>query len=320
MNCIRRREQPWDRLSDLLNGRGVPNLADELVNLELRPVHDALRQLLDPAVVRHFADIAEHPRGVGAVRAKKIERERNEFLKQAWAKCERFPREAKAAYADAAQGRQSTRAANRRTARPPRPRRRDSQSFCAHAMRMPQVEALFPAPWTAAARRMLPSPSPQFTATAMWGPVLAWCSLQLLAESVDNDHPEHTALDLFDRLRLREPFAHALEALGFEGEEAWRVAARIKVFLLVSAGVGKESAVTGQQSAIVVYISRRAVCKRQAPITPPSRPCKGSCTRPSPAYAKKLALPPALWLDPDVRWLCGVHDAEGHDYLVRESL
>ncbi len=41
-------EQPWDRLSDWLNGRGVPNLADELVNLELKPVHDALRQLPDP--------------------------------------------------------------------------------------------------------------------------------------------------------------------------------------------------------------------------------------------------------------------------------
>jgi hypothetical protein len=53
------------------------------------------------------------------------------------------------------------------------------------AMRLPAIEALFPTPWTAAARRVLPSPSPQFTATAMWGPVLAWCVLELLAESID---------------------------------------------------------------------------------------------------------------------------------------
>jgi hypothetical protein len=26
-----------------------------------------------------------------------------------------------------------------------------------------------------------------------------------------------------------------------------------------------------------------------------------------------------LWLDADLRWLTGVHEAEGHDYLVRES-
>ncbi len=107
------------------------------------------------------------------------------------------------------------------------------------AMRIPAIEALFPSPWTAAARRMLPSPSPQFTATAMWGPILGWCALELLAESIDAEKPERVALDLFDRLRLREPFAHAFAALGFEGEEGWRVAARIKVVLLIGAGVGR---------------------------------------------------------------------------------
>ena len=53
------------------------------------------------------------------------------------------------------------------------------------------------------------------------------------------DEPERIALDLFDRLRLREPFAHSFMALGFDGEEAWRVAARIKVVLLTGAGVGR---------------------------------------------------------------------------------
>ena len=33
---------------------------------------------------------------------------------------------------------------------------------------------------------------------------------------------------------------------------------------------------------------------------------------------EKVALAPALWFDPDVRWLTGVHEAEGHYYLVRE--
>ena len=110
--------------------------------------------------------------------------------------------------------------------------------LCA-AMRIPSTEALFPAPLTVAARRILPSPSPQLTATAIWGPILAWCVLELLAESIDLENPERVALDLFDRLRLREPFAQAFDALGFEGEEGWRVAARIKVVLLAAAGAGK---------------------------------------------------------------------------------
>ena len=40
---------------------------------------------------------------------------------------------------------------------------------------------------------------------------------------------------------------------------------------------------------------------------------------PEPADDEKIALAPALWHDPDVRWLTGVHEAEGHFYLVREQ-
>jgi len=169
---------------------------------------------------------------------------------------------------------------------------------------MPQVEALFPSPWTAATRRMLPSPSPQFTATEMWGPVLAWCSLQLLAEWINKEQPERTALDLFDRLRLREPLARIFAALGFEGEEAWRVAARIKVLLLVSAGIGK---------------AQEAAPAAKAEIAATETPAKQvAAPEASSVLDEKVALAPALWLDPDVRWLCGVHEAEGHFYLIRE--
>ena len=294
--------EPWDRLSDWLNGRGVPNLADELVNLELKPAHDALRQLLDPGVVRHFADIAEHPRAVGAERVKKIERQRNEFLKQAWVRGETFLRESQTAYA-------TRLSAENQPALGSEPDNAASQAprftqLLRAAMRMPQVEALFPSPWTAAARRMLPSPSPQFTATEMWGPVLAWCALQLLAEWIDPEQPERTALDLFDRLRLREPFAHALAALGFEGEEAWRVAARIKVLLLANAGIGK-----AQDASPAPKVETAAA---ETPAEQRSE------TEPSTARDEKVTLAPALWLDPDVRWLCGVHEAEGHIYLIRE--
>jgi hypothetical protein len=171
-------------------------------------------------------------------------------------------------------------------------------------MRIPTIEALFPAPWTAAARRVLPSPSPQFTATAMWGPVLAWNVLQLLAESIDAQNPERVALDLFDRLRLRAPFARAFADLGFEGEEGWRVAARIKVVLLTGAGAGKE------------YDAPAEV----EPLTSESaEPLESESPEPQMVEEESVSLSPALWKDPDVRWLSGVHPAGGHEYLVRES-
>ena len=136
-----------------------------------------------PAVVRRFADLAEHPRAVGAETIRKIERQRSEFLKDAWARGETFLRAAQAAYA--ARLRQANQPVRGEVPAEPASLAQDFTQRLRAAMRMPAVEALFPAPWTAAARRMLPSPSPQFTATEMWGPVLGWCALQLLAESID---------------------------------------------------------------------------------------------------------------------------------------
>jgi glycosidase len=279
-------EQPWDRLCDQLNGRGVANLEDALVNLELQPVHDALRALLDSGNVRIFADLAEHPRTLAVGVNKKTEAERNEYFEDAWARCENFLHGSQQAYL----ARAGNEAVGVQPANPSLLRAAYRARLRA-AMRVPAVESLFPAPWTVAARRMLPSPSPQLTATAMWGPVLGWCALELLAESIDAENPERIALDLFDRLRLREPFAQAFTALGFEGEEGWRVAARVKVGLLTWAGAGKpEKAIEATE--------QEGVTPERVTLSP--------------------ALWPALWSDPDVRWLTGVHQAEGREYLVRE--
>ncbi len=271
-------EQPWDRLSDHLNGRGVVNLDDALVNLELQPVHNALRAVLDSGMVRQFADLAEHPRTLDVGVNKKIEDERAGLFETAWAHCESFLRVTQQAYRSRNDGVQPANPSLLRAAYRVRLRA---------AMRIPAVESLFPAPWPVVARRVLPSPSPQLTGTAMWGPVLGWCVLELLAESIDAENPERVALDLFDRLRLREPFAQAFMALGFEGEDAWRVAARVKVGLLTWAVAGKPKEAS-------------------------------EATEPVSVTAERVAFSPDLWLDPDVRWLCGVHEAEGHYYLVRE--
>ena len=341
--------QPWDRLCDQLNGKGVPDLNDALVNLELRPVHDALRDQLDQAIVRMMADLAEHPRGIAqpapapGIGAKartavqpafqtdrRVEQERRAFYDRAWESCERFLRVAQKAYA-------SRRSADGQPV--------DIAKFTnpsllipvfrerlRAAMRIPVIEAAFPIPWTAAARRVLPSPSPQFTATAIWGPLLGWCVLELLAESVDANQPERTGLDIYDRLRLREPFAHALAALGFEGEESWRVAARIKVVLLSGAGVGKPQdasaqpePVAGLEKTVLVETateepSAQIDAETEAEIE--QMESEGApAIEPEQAAEipeERVTLSPVLWSDPDVRWLTGAHESKGHSYLVRE--
>jgi glycosidase len=317
-------EQPWDRLSDHLNGRGVPSLEDALVNLELKPVHDALRSLLEPGIVRLFADLAEQPRTVAVGVNKQLEAERRQFFAQAWDGGERFLRLAQEAY----RSRAGQEAGGLQSASPVLL----AQSFRERlraALRIPALEALFPAPWTVAARRMLPSPSPQLTATAMWGPVLGWCALELLAESTGAENPKRVALDLFDRLRLREPFAQAFNALGFEGEEGWRAAARIKIGLLSAAGAGKLAAESVEAGKSVEAANpaealepargegKSAVSRCEDEAVAGASPSAESAASGEPVALSPI-LWPALWSDSDLRWLTGVHPAEGREYLVRE--
>ena len=330
-------QQPWDKLSDQLAGHGVANLDDALVDLGLRPVHDALRKLLDPSIVRQFADLAEHPRAVPAA-DRPTERERGGYFDQVWDRTEKFLKQAQAAYA-------SRLAEAGQPVAPSEPIGLASYALVFRrrlraAMHLPNVESLFPSPWTAAARRMLPSPSPEFTATAMWGPIFAWCALELLAETIDAEGTERAALDIFDRLRLREPFARAFTALGFEGEQGWRAAARIKVVLLTVAGVGTQEEESVQTASASVAPDKPLAAQATAspkPVAPDSRPVvlaastlpdpsvpvsqtrEGKPESPTqPAETPNVVLAPSLWLDPDVRWLTGVHDDAGHVYLVRE--
>jgi hypothetical protein len=270
-------EWPWDTLCDHLAGRGVANLDDALLSLELRPTHEALRGLLEPTLVRTVAELSKSPGGLEKQKLQEILRE--DFFVNGWTRYRKFLRDAQTFYRS--HGDQQ----GQKIVNPVEMQVRFREQARA-AMRIPSLEALFAEPWPAAARRVLPSYSPQLTATAMWGPVLAWAALEVLAESVNAVHPQRAALDLFDRLRLREPLGHAFQALGFEGEEAWRVAARIKVALLVEAKVFT----TGDETAAV----------------PSARPVIP-------------VLSPALWQDPDVRWLTGAHESEGRWYFVKEA-
>ncbi|MDR3762466.1 MAG: alpha-amylase family glycosyl hydrolase [Acidobacteriota bacterium] len=272
-------ECPWDRLCDELAGRGVPSLDEALQDLELRPVHDGLRALLDPGLVRRTAELAREAVG-GGEKQKAHEVFREELLENTWKSVRVFLREALSFYRLRRGVLHEPPAASEVKER--------FRSGLRAAMSLPTLEPFFATPWPAAARRVLPSNSPQRMATAVWGPVLAWSSLELLASAIDAQHASAVALDLFDLLRLREPMGHAFAALGFEGEAAWRVAARIKVALLNEAeifGAAQETEVEELAEAAIALPVESAV----------------------------------FWQDADVRWLTGVHESEtGESYFVQE--
>jgi glycosidase len=294
-------EKPWDRLCDQLNGSGVPNLEDALVNLELRPVHDALREVLAPSLVRMMADLAEPPRTATGAEKKRYELQRNEFFESAWSRTYEFLRQARAAYSHRGGDQEGFKPASLDSLAG------EFRDRLRAGMRIPGLESSFAKPWSAGARRVLPCASPQLTATAMWGPVLSWCVLELLAESIDAKHPEVAAVNVFDRLRLRQPLGSAFASLGFEAEENWRVAARIKVALLVGSGALTEDEVPLEQDCVTATVAEETSPSTATVIDPPAQ------------ASVPVILTPALWQDPDVQWLTGVHKADGIEYFNKES-
>jgi hypothetical protein len=299
-------EKPWDALCDHLGGRGVADLDEALLAFELQPVHRALCHLLEPALVRQAAELSRT--ATGAAKQKELEILRADFLERAWSRCRPLLAEAQN-FLGSRPGDNSSKPQNPAALK---------ENFCRHlraVLGLPAVEAFFATPWTAAARRVLPSRSPQLTATALWGPVLAWVAQETLAESVDSAHSaitalRVTALRVFDELHLRQPLGQALAALGFEGEEPWRVAARVKVALLVEAGAfaGEDSSAKPPSPAKGVGKAEPSVAKNaeedvDAEVVETSSPL----------------LTRAIWQDPDVRWLTGAHEAEGRSYFVQEG-
>ena len=294
-------EKPWARLCDYLGGRGVPSLDDALINLELRPVHDALRAVLDPAVVHMLVEAAEVQAPGSGLQKKPATKAQTAFLERGWQVFAELLTTALPAYAKISGTRAGIYATQPAEMAPV------LRKLLRSAARLPALEGLFPAKWNQATRRVVPSAFPPLPSTALWGPVLAWCVLQVLAEAIDPENWYQIAVELFDRLRLREPLAQGFHALGLEGEDGWRAAARVKALLLVQSGAGMTAE---PKAGEVEGESRKEPVEARAAAEVPSAK--------EHLAAHVLVVPPGLWEDPDICWLTGAHVADEHTYVVRE--
>ena len=239
--------RPWGALCDMLGGRGVSSLEDALKVLELKPVHVAFRAVLEPTLVRAFAESAG---------GRKLE-----------PRSEIEPKKAKESAPKQAAGKELQAQAIAKL-------RHRAGVFFAEAYRFsttPDGEATGVVParlWTrtveAAATRfeehleaslklplavdsLAPTKARELSvvlpastvglegATPCWGSVIAWCLLDALASAQSGDDPQQAATADFDGLRLREPLGEALSAIGMQGEERWQTAARIRATFAHSA-------------------------------------------------------------------------------------
>ena len=211
---------PWGRLCAELAGRGVPSLEEALRELELRPVHEALRALLDPpaaAALAEAAPLAETPARAMRCNALLDDAERRALAlieaARAYARGTGAPR---TGFAPEWTGDAQAAAATLR-------RRLEA------ALRLPALEARFTTPWPEEARAVLPTAgSAPARVAGIWGTLLAWCALESLGRACDPAEPDRAAVRLFESLRLRETMAGVFEAMGLEADERWRAAARVR--------------------------------------------------------------------------------------------
>ena len=208
---------PWGDLCDALAGQGVASLEDAMRDLRLKPVHDALRATVAPAIAEAFADCPARRKPALPAALQETIRHRAGVL---LAEVERY-----LASANALRSNKSART------------KRVEAALAVLEMRIEtalKIPGLLKqaTPWPAEAAAVLPvgqAQRPQ--AILIWASILAWAAVEAMGSMKEAEDLQVAAVDVFDSLRLREPIAEALGAVGAVGEEPWRAAARIRALL-----------------------------------------------------------------------------------------
>ncbi len=303
-------EQPWDRLCDALNGAGVYHLEEALMKLRLRPVHDALRQMLSAEVIGDvIAAAGEAPGnpvvdGVGAgAKPAGVKRGAKKGLKAGEADSVDpnapnapigptdliDPRIAKVlSRAETFFGRvgedrrrlegsdggsgSGTGVSSPADETGPTARLRSGVKAM---LQLPGLQSASPV-WPDAASAILPGRDSGDLGMAMWATVLGWSVLRLLGPrdgAGSGRERSEEAVRRFDDLQLRSALAEIFSGLGVMGDDAWRAAARVRI-LLVGDGAAPGLMPGGSEE---------------------------------------------FWRDGDVRWMAGVNESEGRVYFNKEA-
>ncbi|MHB1021157.1 MAG: alpha-amylase family glycosyl hydrolase [Acidobacteriaceae bacterium] len=224
-------DHPWDRLYDALRSKGVPDIDEALVNLQLQPVYEALQRVLDIDLIRKFADLAnatDEDNQLALRNGKKpISEEKSELMTTLVNKCATLFAEVNRAFRvpalHAVIGDVQMNARELATT---------LKKYLEAAMKLSDLESEFKEVWPAAACAVLPRRHCKQDRTTVWASILGWSVVRTIADVVTKQAPNLTPIDIFDSLRLRAAFAGIFIVLGMEKEASWQAAARIRTVLL----------------------------------------------------------------------------------------
>ncbi len=263
-------DQPWDRLCDSLHGQGVHSVDEALAKLRLRPLHEALHQAINSKQVHLFAAIAGEPvrkrheeeQDEATIMATSdrpprttvpVEKQTSEiadpcvhlgkvdlrlrpFIENCQRFCERtlemLPDEDKELMRRAAAARNGIRTDSASGSTSAHPTLGDPaaaywkacETLTVAALRLPCLERMFSTAWPHSVRYILPNDEPGSHLEHTWPPVLAWVVLRALPAA-------GIRIPVFDNLQLRAALGDIFSSMGMEDEQAWRMAARIRILL-----------------------------------------------------------------------------------------
>jgi hypothetical protein len=200
---------PWTALADRLGGQGVASLDEAMLRLRLEPPHAALRALLDPALLDSLAsgrDVTREERTTASAEAGGRLRL---FLEGAATLARHSP--------DVTGG------------------GLEGDIDCAvnafrtrvdAAPRIAVLEGHFESTWTRRTRALVTG------GRAALAGIVGWAALEALGRLRDPVSPGVAGGRLFEALRIRSVLADAATQAGLESDEAWRLAARVRVVLV----------------------------------------------------------------------------------------
>jgi hypothetical protein len=239
-------DQPWDQLFDALNGAGVYSVEEALSKLRLRPVHEAFRQALSENHIRAFATVASQQAANGVKppitkpTASKAEKKSAATVATIIAPSNTETTTASLATSDQnnldprlqpflncsqrffekvlqhlpADNEESTSIQNYKDR---------CEAITKAATHLVLISQQLSATLPLAISNFLPGNKATHQTKQIWAPVLAWITLHSLP------HPDQAAL--FDELHLRSTLSEIFSAIGMEGENTWRAAARVRILL-----------------------------------------------------------------------------------------
>jgi hypothetical protein len=231
--------RPWGALCDMLAGRGVSSLDDALRDLELKPVHEAARALLDPETIKALLPAKAKTKAPKKPLVEVLVDHAKVLLDQA---CHYSvsPAAEVAGFGPL--------------------RKWNGKSEKALAQFRERIEAVqkldaalqeFKAPWTSEAKTVLPVGD---HSVPLMASVVAWAAVEAIGLNCSPEDPDAASAQLFDAMRLREVIAQSFAKAGMSEEDKWRAAARVRAAFAHAAWIPTAQAVQGHSAGPFSWI------------------------------------------------------------------